>query len=554
MLSRTNSGYRVELAAAFGLRVGLLGGLDFDGVERPTRDALNLLLFVATLRPALFASQRGASIPLLRRVELSGDLTPVYRLAAAVADHAEKLQTVHLDVSTLTAILDEGVWKDRIAAHTEAVVHWREGAAAATFLFAGAGAVWQHWLGAKGILSELAGLLTAHRAGDAPRVKEIADLLEDRKAVHTLIEDTDRHGVGRYGESISGRALAQLESRLDAPRDLARVWLRIMDARPGGAGFVEKTIERLRNAVDDHGPAALDAIAHLGQARLTTPLAGALACAAEAVESLSNLFRRGGDSGPEIALGPIQALSDDLLFVAALRIDTEGAIDDSLAPADALALLIDADSHTDTLANAFEARLGLGDLYGAHAVCERMAAEDDAAADAYRERLNHALAESRGSLQRRLYELTEQLEQASVIGEVSEDERVELTAAIGDAARGLENRARALVAGDDVAAIAAAVEPPFARGVAKVREQIDAYLPRDDAREQALIRDALQAGDLATLHEQLDCLKSDQPLLSADAGARSRLRTFLAAADRIAAELDGETGPAQDALVVRFFN
>ncbi len=538
-----------DLAAAFGRRVGVLGGLDFDGVERPTRDALNLLLFVATLRPALFASQRGASIPLLRRVELSGSLTSVYRLAATVADHAEKLQTVHLDVPTLTAILDEGVWKDRIAAHAEAVAHWREGATAATLLFAGAGAVWQHWLGARGILGELARLLVADRAADAPRVQRITDLLDDRKAVHTLIEDTDRHAVGRHGESISGRALAQLESRLDAPRDLARAWLRIMEARPGGAGFVEKTVERLRSAVDERAPAALDAIARLRQAQLTAPLAGALACAAEAVESLTNLFRRGGDSGPEIGLGPIQALSDDLLFVTALRIDREGAIDDSLAPTDALALLIDAGSHADTLANAFDARLDLGDLSGAHAVCERMVAEDDAAADASRERLDHALAQSRASLQRRLYELTEQLEQASVIGEVSEDERTELTAAIGDAAQRLENRDHALNAGDAVAAIAAAVEPPFARGVAKVREQIDAYLPRDDAREQALVRDALQAGDLATLHEQLDCLKSDQPLLSPNAGVRSRLRSFLAVADRIDAELNGEAGPAQDALV-----
>ena len=223
-LGKALHGPQDDLAAAYGQRVGLLGGLDFDGVERPIRDALNLLLFVATLRPALFASQHGASIPLLRRVELSGDLTPVYRLAAVVADHAEKLQTVHLDVSTLTAILDEGVWKDRIAAHAEIVVRWREGAAAARFLFAGAGAVWQHWLGAKGILGELVRLLATDRVVDIPRVQKIAELLGDKKAIHTLIEDTDRHAVGRHGESISGRALAQLEIHL-APAQRPRSYL-----------------------------------------------------------------------------------------------------------------------------------------------------------------------------------------------------------------------------------------------------------------------------------------------------------------------------------------
>ena len=91
-------------------------------------------------------------------------------------------------------------------------------------------------------------------------------------------------------------------------------------------------------------------------------------------------------------------------------------------------------------------RLSLGDLYGAHAVCKRMAAEDDDAADASRERLDRVLAESRSSLQRRLYDLAERLEQAFVIGEVSEAEHAELTASIDDVSRRLEDRDGALTA------------------------------------------------------------------------------------------------------------
>ena len=128
---------------------------------------------------------------------------------------------------------------------------------------------------------------------------------------------------------------------------------------------------------------------------------------------------------PTSPWGPIQVVSDDLLFVTALRIDAEGAIDDSSTTADALALLLDTASHAETLADAFDARLSLGDLYGADAVCKRMAAEDDAAADASRERLDRALAESRSVLQRRLYDLAERLEQAFVIGEISEAYRAE---------------------------------------------------------------------------------------------------------------------------------
>ena len=548
-LGRSLQGPQDELADAFGQRVGLLSGLDFRGVEQPIRDALNLLLFVATLRPALFASQQGASIRLLRRVELSGELTPVFRLAAVIADHAEKLQGVYLDVPTLTAILDEGVWKDRIAAHAQEVKTWREGAAAARFLFAGASAVWHQWLGARGILGELARLLAADRVDDIPRVQELAELLGDRKSIHARIEDTDRHSVGRYGESISGRALTQLENHLEAPRNLALTWLRIMEARPGSAGFVETTIEDLRRSVDKRVPAALDAIKHLRETQPDAPLAAALTCALQAIESLTNLFQRGGDVYPEVVLRSIQALSDDLLFVTGLRVTEDGTIDDSLATVDALALLIDADTHAATLGEAFNARLDFGDLYGANAVCDRMAAEDDKATDDARERLDEVLAKSRTTLQSRLYKLTEQIEQAFVIGEMSEEQRAELTAAVANASRRLEDDDGALAASNDVAAIAAEVEPSFARCIGRVREQLDPYLPRDDTREEELVQDALRAGDLATLHEQLDCLKNGQPLLSPQLNEESRLRSFLDAADQIDASLTGDAGSTPDAIV-----
>ena len=456
---------------------------------------------------------------------------------------------MRLDVPTLTAILDEGVWKDRFDAHCQDVARWREGAGTATFLFAGAGAVWQHWLGRRGILGELTRLLATGRPGNIQRVQEIANLLDDRRGVHTLIETTDRQVVGRHGDRISGRALNQLESRLAEPRDLARDWLRIVEARPGGAGFLETAVENLRRVLGKYAPPAVQAISRLRQTEPAPALEGALECAARAIESLTNLFRRDADASSEIALGPIQAVSDDLLFVTALRIDEAGAIDDSLATADALALLIDTGSHAETLAEAFDARLSLGDLYGAHAVCKRMAAEGDSAADAYGERLDRVLAESRSNLQHSLYDLSERLEQTFVIGEVSETDRAELTARIGDVSRRLEDRDKALTAGDQVKAIAAAVEPACARGVKRICAELDAYLPRVGEREKALVTDAINASDLATLHEQLDCLKRGQPLRSPDSTARSRLRSFLATADHIETELDGEVGPLPHALV-----
>ena len=543
------SGPEDDLATAFGQRVGPLVGLDFKEVEPPMREALNLLLFSATLRPAVFASQHGANIRLLRRVELSGDLAAVYRLAGAIADQADNLKTVYLDVPTLTAILDEGVWKDRIAAHGEDVTQWLEGAGAATFKFHAASVVWQHWLGRKGILGDLTRLLRASRANDAQRVQQIADQLDDKKAIHALIEETDQQAVGRRGEPITGPALAQLERRLEAPRDLARDWLRIMRAKPGRTEFLVTAVEKLRSTVNDYAPPAIQAIETFRQTEPAAELDGALASAANAIESLTKLFRYDTDLHTETTLSRTQVLSDDLLFVTEVVVDEEGRIDATLRPEDALALLVDNERHAKTLAEAFEARLGLNDLYGAHVVCNRMAAKDEDSADACRERLDVALAESRSNHQNRLYDLAEKLEQAFVIGEISETQREELTAAIDDASRGLESSTGALTVGISIKSISGLVEPACERGVAKVSAELDAHLPRITEVEQALVRDAIQAGDLATLHEQLDCLKDDQSLLSTGAVTRSRLHSFLDAASQIEIELDGDAGPPQAALV-----
>ena len=537
-----------DLANAFGGLVGPLGGLNFRDAAAPTRDALNLLLLVATLRPALFSAQQGASIPLLRRTELSGDLSAVYRLASAIADYAERLQTVHLDVSTLSTMLDEGVWKDRIAAIAERAATWRERAMAAALRFAPAGYVWQHWLGKSGVLGELARLLASDRARDMSRIRALAHLLDDRKAVHELIHDTYQHQRHSHGSAIDGRALTRLENRLEEPRDLAHEWLRTMEARPGGAGFIETTVEALRGAVDQLAPDALDAIRRLGTTSPSAPLANALGCAGKAIESLLNLFKC-GDAVHSDSLEAVQALSDDLLCVTTLRIDSNGTIEDPQAPADVLALLIDADAHAATLAEAFDRRLELGDLYGADAVCKRMSAEDDPVADRSQERLRQAIVARRASLQRKLYDLTERLGHAYVLGEASEPERAELTAKISDATQRLEHDDRTLTMDRDVAAIAGAIEPPVARGIDKVKSQLDDRLRGVTPRERALVQRAIEARDLATLHEHLDCLKRGQPLLSRRRADVSRLDAFLSAADGVESALKGEAGPTHDALV-----
>ena len=538
-----------DVAHEFGRRIGdLTGYLDFGNVDQSTGDALNLLVFAASLFPALFASQPGGSIPLLRRVELSDGLTPVFRLAGAVATHAEKLQTIRLDLPTLTAILDEGAWKDRIAKHADEVARWRSSAKFAKFLYAPAGAVWKHWL-RDGILAELDHLLLTDEAAHMERVREIVSQLADKRSVDDLIKHTDRKEIGRRGQRITGRALSQFQSRLAEPLALARAWLRLIEAKPGGAGFVEGLVEQLHRDISVHLPVARDTIQELQRASPAVPLASALCCALDAIESLDGIFRRKLEGDGNIAIGPVQTLSDDLLFVPGLRVDSRGTIPESTPPVRSLALMIDSDVHAKTLRAAFDLRLEQDDLLGAHAVCTRMASEDDPAEDACRDRLSRAVAQSRGDLQHRLYDVTDKLEQAFINGQVSEDQRADLTASIAEANHRVEHRDHALTAPNYVAAIEAQIEPHFTKAIEKVRAQLDKHLPRSDPREQALVQHALDARDLAILHEQIDCLESGQPLRSPDAGGLSRLLSLLDVVDQVTSEFDGTARPSHDALV-----
>ena len=125
-----------------------------------------------------------------------------------------------------------------------------------------------------------------------------------------------------------------------------------------------------------------------------------------------------------------------------------------------------------------------------------MAAEDDPGEDACQDRLNRAVAQSRGGLQHRLYDVTDKLEQAFINGQVPENQRADLTASIADANLRVEHRDHALTAPNYVAAIEAQIEPCFTNAIDKVQAQLDEYLPRSDPREQALVQHALEAARL----------------------------------------------------------
>lgn len=531
-----------ELADEFRKRIGhLLAGVDTGKLEEDHADALNLLLFCATSRPALFASPQ--AIPLLRRVVLSRKLTPVYRLANALADHAGELQSVTLDIPTLIAILDEDDWTEQMASHERKVNNWRSIAGGATFLFQPATAVWNQWLAADGILSQLAGLVSITDIANEARVRELIEILSERKSVEGLAEKTRHQIRGRRGQSITGRALSQLEGRLAEPIQLANDWLQIINTKPGSGGFLEKGVKRLRDDMKSRLPPARNAIQKLGSDQPDIALKSALRCTQKVIESLEAILLRDGPIDEEIAINPVRALSDDLLLVPGLIVDEQGGIEAPTDPADALALLTDPDAHAKTLAAAFEIRLTNRDLYGANAICTGMADEGDPSEDDCRGRLQKAVADSGRTSLRKLDELTKKLEQAFIVGEVSDNERADTTDQIREMRRQLARPDQILMATRSVSMIENEVTPRFNRGIQKVKAELNEHLPRDDAREQESVERALAEGDLTTLLEQRDCVKTGQPLLSPEAGQRLRFLEFLEVAKLLSDKLAGEAGP-----------
>ena len=540
-----------EVAHEFGRHAeDVLAGPDLEDVESETRDALNLLLFSASLRPALFAPQTGA-ILLLQGVELSGELTAVYRLAETIAGYAQRLQGIHFDVARLNSVLDDTVWEDHLEKHTEQVREWRASAGSERFLFGPAGKVWRHWLNKGGILFELAGLITGDGEASIPKVRGIIAKLDDNRSFAHLVDDTYRNKLGiKAGDRISGRALTQLGGDVGKAIRLGRNWLRIVEAKPKSEGFVENAVADLRRDIDKFAPKALEAINKAQEGSPITALFASLVRARESVESLRLLFGHDRDySDTDESCDPWRLLTQDLLYVAGQDIEPDGSIDKGSAATETLSLLTDTGSHVKSLAEAFEMRLGRGDIAGAQAVCAQMVFEEDPKEDAYRNQLSRVLAKKRQDLERGLDESSERLEQAYKMGEVSENELAALNATIVSARELLTHEDSVVDAARAVSGFKDSIEDHFNRGMERMRAQFEPYLPLEHDREQAFVEHALETSDLLTLYEQLDRLKTGDSLLSKEPDERGHLSKFLAAVSKIDEVLDGKAAPAPSALV-----
>ena len=540
-----------ELAQEFGKYAeAVLASPTFEGAGPDTRDALNLMLFSASVRPALFTPQTGA-IPMLQRVELSSELTPVYQLKEAIAGYTQYFQGIHFDLLRLNSILDATVWEDRLEKHAEQVKGWRNAAGSEQFLFKPSEMVWKHWLHKGGILFELTSLILGHSKASAPRVREIVDVLSDNKNFAHLVHDTHRNKLGlKRGGKISGRALAQLDGDAKKSVVLARRWLRIIESKPGSEGFIEGKVAHLRSDIEKYAPKALAAIASVQKKTPGVALSAALAWTHESIDSLSRIF--GHDRETPQVEGQLESyglLTRDLLYVPELDIRPDGGIDGETPPADAMALLLDSNLHMNSLAEAFNARLGRGDLAGAQTICEQMAREDDPDEDECKSKLSRKIAAKRRELDRELDDLNEKLEQAYPMGEVSENERDALNASIVSARDLLRRKHTVVSSARAITGFKGTIEGYFNRGIERVRAQIEPFLPLKNDREQEFVENALESCDLITLHEQADRLNNGESLLPKKRIEHDHLGKLLSTVAKIDESPDGNAIKQPSALI-----
>ena len=484
------------------------------------RDALNLLLFSATVRPALLAPASGAA-SLLRTVSMSEGLTPVYDIAQLVAASAERLQGVRLVSSSFSSGLDLG-WQEESESLSRDARDWRTKAPRKRNLYGPANDVWRKLLASDGILTEVLTIVIDGAASDRARAEELRELIQDYKAFADLVQRVDRKMIhkGPKATPIHGTALRQLWDHARPVSDFLGRWLSLVATKPQGSeGFVDRQLADLRHALERRAEPALAAIDHASAPGPNIALAATLPLARDAIRNLQDLFAH--DLVRDEPLAPAATRSRDLLYVTALNVDAEFT---PRHPEDDLhRLLVAFDEHAPTMPAAMKARLERGDLVGAKLALRFIETEDDPDREACAATFFSHFRDRRANLETKLLDTERQLEAALCRGQLPADDRDRLRAALVELREHLPSRrsgspslhevATVVLALHRLASIAERVVDARAKSIAGVRKQLqEAPADRLDGADRSTIEAAIQAGYVWTAHEQIARVLQGEPL------------------------------------------
>ena len=394
-----------------------------DERRQPERDAVSLLLFSATLRPALFAPTTGAP-SLLRAVSLSDGLKPVYDLATRVAEHADRLLGVRLHASMFRSS-QNGTWQEQFDGLTRRVRAWHARADSKRNIYGPATKVWRDLFGRDGLLANLVGLISDSDKSLRPDVEAIHRQISDRRTFNQFVHRADQRGPKRV--AIQGRALKQMWNDVQPAVHLSGEWLSLMDTRPDTAGFISQQIDALHNDLERDGRRAIEALQRgVDTSPGAGPLAATLTHARDAVNELLQLFEHGAAIA-ESSLDANVLLSRDMLYVTDVDINT------SFNPVSTdeirlLDRLLNTASHADTIRGAFDARLERRDFIGARLALDFIETEEDF--DECVASLAHRIDDRRRALRTDLRNTQKRLERAFCRGQLPADDRDTMAAGL----------------------------------------------------------------------------------------------------------------------------
>ena len=536
-----------------------LGRVDLADLSREDREieiqhSLQLLLFCATVRPALIVPATGAAA-LLRRVNLPDPLAPVCDLATAVAERAERLQRIRLDVSLFGAAFSQSGWSERMEGLRARTQDWLGRARNQRILYGPAHRVWKHWLGESSRLRTLAGLITEADPGNRPaaKVEEICEELRAPKSFRELVEDTDSAIRTLKRGSIEGRALPALQQHVQPLLGLADEWLRLVAVKPDPKmNFVERNLDALRRTVVDSGGHAAEAIEKAATTAVAGPFGSTLKRATMTVSALGRLFKDTHKSDIRYE-DPDHILTRDLLYVTAADVDVRGRLAAVRDGADMLSVLSHSVNHVDTMRAAHETRLSRGDLLGARLAYREMEAAGDPEDDLEQCRalLDEAERKRRIELRRNRTELQEVLEQLFCFGQIAEEDAVGLRADLVEVGVRLDDAS----AGDvgvletRIGGIRRSISEYRNRGVTEAREKFGNLSARCDADARSRIEQAIDQGDLLTANELMSRIETGEGLDSGWQDQDDPLRDFMSAVEGIERSRGAPNGLRPDVVV-----
>ena len=491
-----------------------------DERPQPERDAVSLLLFSATLRPALFAPTTGAP-SLLRAVSLSDTLNPVYDLATRVADHADRLLGVRLHASMLRSS-ETGTWQDQFEALAGRVREWQAGAVAKRNLYGPANTVWRDLFGRDGVLEKLVRLISDSDKSVRPDVEAIHEQISDQRTFNELVHRADRRG--RKRNPIEGRALKQMWNDVQPAVHLSGQWLSLMDIRPDTAGFVNQRVDALHNDLKRIGRKAVETLdGAANTAAGGDALAATSTYARNAINELLQSFDRDATL-TESSLDANVLRSRDLLYVKDVDIDA-GFDPVSTDETQLLDRLLNTTAHADTMRRAFHDRLERSDFIGARLALDLVETEDGVDVDECIASFVHCLNDRRKTLRTELRSTQKRLESAFCRGQLPVDDRDATAATLATLRQAAEpssiepprieeveiltESSRRLTEIND------AIKASSRSSIEKVRSRLQ-HVPEDQMDEAArsILDRTIEQGYVQTAHEQinrLECGESVEP-------------------------------------------